>query len=135
MNPANRIIKIEISSKLLCFSISKPLNIVKIAFLLEKNLRIIWYQNYGALFFPTIKPSKEKNHRKFDHTVSDQLKIYLSQTFRNCSPLMARMKKWHDSKFKLFSVYFLLFPYPKKFSHFFPHTGKNRNRRKSNLLP
>ena len=34
-----------------------------------------------------------------------------------------------------FSVYFLLFPYPKIFSHFFPHTGKNRNRRKSNLLP
>ena len=34
-----------------------------------------------------------------------------------------------------FSVYFLLFPYPKKFSHFFPHTGKNRNRRKSNLFP
>ena len=34
-----------------------------------------------------------------------------------------------------FSVYFLLFPYPKNFSLFFPHTGKNRNRRKSNLLP
>ena len=42
---------------------------------------------------------------------------------------------WEVKMFTSFSVYFLLFPYPKNFSKFFPHTGKNRNRLKSNLLP
>ena len=39
------------------------------------------------------------------------------------------------AKQKIFSVYFLSFPCPKNFSKFFSSHWKNRNRRKSNLLP
>ena len=49
--------------------------------------------------------------------------------------LEAKVQGKCEGKKIVFSVYFLLFPYPKIFWFFFPHTRKNRNRRKSNLLP
>ena len=44
----------------------------------------------------------------------------------------AKKKKRDNFTFPSISYYFHI---PKIFLNFFPHTGKNRNRRKSNLLP
>ena len=55
-----------------------------------------------------------------------------------CPPKPATMAPFDAARVRIqeyFSVYFLLFPYPKNFSQFFSSHWKNRNRRKSNLLP
>ena len=58
--------------------------------------------------------------------------------FRNFTPLeVPRYDTTTLHKFKvlLFPSISYYFHIPKNFLNFFPHTGKNRNRRKSNLLP
>ena len=52
--------------------------------------------------------------------------------FFNISICILKMEKWKKKSFPSISYYFHI---PKIFLNFFPHTGKNRNRRKSNLLP
>ena len=62
----------------------------------------------------------------------------VSEPLRNtcCYPLMKETTpKWQSSMDRYFPSISYYFHIPKIFLIFFPHTGKNRNRRKSNLLP